>query len=337
MPLSLVSTSDQRRPLPWAGKAWQAVWRGWCDGRLAHALLVTGPLGIGKRRFVTALGDMLLCTRPDAAGLACGVCPDCRLLALGNHPDYVPIGPDAEGKSAEIRIAAVRQLIDREALKPHRGRRKVIVIDPAHQLNRNAANSLLKTLEEPAPTTLIILLTEAPSRLPATIRSRCQRVALAPPSESVALEWLADRVAGHSPRRLLCLAHGAPLRALAYLEEGRLARHEALFASFHDLITKARDPITEAEGWIANEPRLSCEWLAGWICDCLRLAVDNDCPCLIDVERRPELSRLARGLDVARAHRLLHRAWQACGEASSTINKQLLFESLLIELSRVRR
>ncbi|MBK1700437.1 DNA polymerase III subunit delta' [Thiococcus pfennigii] len=341
------SPADARRPPPWLQPAWEALTRARAAGRLPQALLVSGPAGIGKRRLVVALADALLCSAPGsdrgfdrgsgAAGLACGACTDCHLLEIGNHPDCVTVGPDPEAKSGEIRIDAIRDLIEREGLTPHRGRRKIVIIDPAHQLNRAAANGLLKTLEEPSPTTLLILISEEPSRLPATIRSRCQRLALAPPGEAMALDWLAGRVAEQEPRRLLHLAHGAPLRALTYLVDGRLERHETLFVSFRGVLAGVRDPVTEAKGWSEPEPRLSCEWLAGWVSDLLRLTVDPACRWLVDLDRRQPLLELAQGVALEPAHHYMRRVFEARARVDSTLNKQLLFESLLIGLARLRR
>ncbi|AGA91110.1 DNA polymerase III, delta'' subunit [Thioflavicoccus mobilis 8321] len=334
------SPGDERCPPPWLQPVWAVLTQARVAGRLPHALLISGPTGIGKRRLATAFVDALLCSAPGSDqgvnGGACGRCADCHLLAVGNHPDRLAAGPDPEAKSNEIRVDAIRELIDREGLTPHRGRRKVVVIDPAHQLNRAAANSLLKTLEEPAPTTLLVLIAEEPNRLPATIRSRCQRLALSPPSESAALEWLAGRVGDRDPRRLLHLAHGAPLRALDYLADGRLERHETLFEGFHGVLAGRRDPVTEARGWIELDPALSCEWLAGWVSDLLRLTADPACDCLIDLERHAVLKGLAQGLEPAPAHRYLQRVFEARGQVDSTINKQLLFESLLIGLAGLR-
>lgn len=327
----------QRVPLlPWLRPNWEALYRAWQADRLPHALLVTGPAGIGKRCLARALTEALLCRQPTLQDGACGACQDCHLLAVGSHPDRLLIGPDADGKSAEIRVDAIRRLIEVEGLTPHRARQKVVLLDPAHQLNRSAANSLLKTLEEPAPTTLILLVTEEPGRLPATIRSRCQRIALARPAEAEALDWLKDRVGDRDPRRLLHLAHGAPLRALTQLEDGWLARHESLFDSFKRLILCVGDPVTEAGAWIECEPRLSCEWLTGWICDLMRLAVDPNFVDLVNVHKREALLGLVDGLALDESHRYLQRLLGARAEVESSANKQLLFESLLIQLSRLR-
>jgi DNA polymerase-3 subunit delta' len=178
-------------------------------GRLPHALLIAGPAGVGKRLLTDLLVRGLLCRDPRPDSLPCGRCQDCHLVHLGNHPDLVRVGPDPQGKSDEIKVGVIRDLVESEGLTATRGSHKVVSIDPAERMNPSAANALLKTLEEPTPGTLFCLITERAHLLPATVRSRCQRLNLVLPDEAQAMEWLAGRVDGVDPRLLLRLAHGA--------------------------------------------------------------------------------------------------------------------------------
>ncbi|MCK4691608.1 MAG: DNA polymerase III subunit delta' [Desulfuromonadales bacterium] len=136
--------------------------------RIAHAYLFDGPDGVGKRLVALALARALFCQTGDG----CGDCPPCRKVDHNNHPDLHLL--DAEGTS--IKIDQVRSLQQDLALRPLEGKYKVCLIDGAEQLNPAAANALLKTLEEPQPNTVIILLTSQPEKLLPTIRSRCQRL-----------------------------------------------------------------------------------------------------------------------------------------------------------------
>ena len=260
-------------PLPsWLQAPWLALLGARRADHFPHALLLTGPLGVGKRLLVEALGRSLLCPRTDAQGFACGQCPDCLLLAAGTHPDLIQVGPDEETKSGEIKVDAIRALAGTEGLTAHRGGWKLIVIDPAHRLNLSAANALLKTLEEPAPSTLICLVSEQPSRLLATIRSRCQALRLPLPAEAEALAWLGPQVRGLAATTLLHLAHGAPLRALELADPERLARRDKLFGGFVAVAQGQRDPLGEAAAWNEADPALLLDWLSGWLSDLLRLA-----------------------------------------------------------------
>lgn len=304
---------------------------------MPHALLITGPAGIGKGVFARALAEALLCVAATDEGVACGGCPECRLLAAGNHPDGLWVGPDPDAKSPEIRVDVIRDLIDREGLTSHRGRYKIVVIQPAHQLNRAAANSLLKTLEEPSASTLMLLVSEAPGRLAATVRSRCQRILLPLPHEDLGRKWLAGRAKGADARLLLRLAHGAPFGALALLEDGLLERRDALFEGFVEVLNGVRDPIAEAEAWNISDARLSCEWLAGWISDILRLAAAPDPRHLAHPDKAESLAELVPRIDLRSAHRYLQDVYRAGALAGTTVNKLLLLESLLIGLANLRR
>ncbi|MBK8323267.1 MAG: DNA polymerase III subunit delta' [Betaproteobacteria bacterium] len=177
--------------------------------RLPHALLVSGRAGIGKAAFAREFARSLLCESPQE-GLACGACASCNWFSQGNHPDYREVLPEAaeegdddapaeaskEKKSLVIKIGQIRALGDLVSLSTHRAGFRVIVIRPAEALQPAAANALLKTLEEPPPATVIVLVSDRPARLLATIRSRCQVVALGGPPRDVAIAWLGAEGAG---------------------------------------------------------------------------------------------------------------------------------------------
>ena len=178
-------------------------------GRLPHALLISGQEGIGKRVLAIQLAHSLLCEQPGADGQPCGQCAACGWLQAGTHPDLLWLLPEEAGKA--IKVDQVRALTSELCMTSHAGRYKVAIIQPADAMNRNAANSLLKTLEEPTDNTLVVLLTALPGRLPATIRSRCQQLQVAVPDALSARQWLQDT--GMEPGQAigyLKLAHGAP-------------------------------------------------------------------------------------------------------------------------------
>ena len=211
--------------------------------RWPHALLLAGPRGIGKRLLALHLAQALLCESPQPSGKACGSCIGCNLVMRGAHPDLRLIEPvtyDDEGNATKvdtITVEPIRDLIDFALLSSHRGRAKVAVIAPAEALNGAAANALLKTLEEPPPGTYLVLVTNQPGRLPATLVSRCRRLPLAHPDPAVATAWLQDRgveeaglvlaQAGGSPWLALELAHADVRRARDVLL-GELARPDRL-------------------------------------------------------------------------------------------------------------
>ncbi|MBK8639732.1 MAG: DNA polymerase III subunit delta' [Chromatiaceae bacterium] len=322
---------------PWLKEPWAALQGARQADRFPHALLLTGPAGVGKRRLLEALAHSLLCHGTLAGGWACGQCPDCRLLAAGTHPDLARVGPDEEGKSGEIKVDAIRALAGAEGLTAHRGGWKLILIDPAHRLNTSAANALLKTLEEPAPSTLLCLVSEQPSRLPATIRSRCQVLRLAVPPEAEALAWLAPRTAGFDAATLLHLAHGAPLRALELANPEHLALRDRLIRGFVEVAQGKRDPLAEAATWNQAEPALLLEWLGGWVSDLLRLIPEliGSRPRLINADWAGDFRTLADQVDPAAGHRFLRQVWRVGASDTTNLNRLLLFETWLLEWARL--
>ena len=222
---------------PWHAVQWRELDVLLQAGTLPHALLLTGAPDIGKFRFARAFAGLVLCAAPR--GSACGRCRSCLLLAAGSHPDLVLIQPEEQGKA--IRIDAIRELREFCAGRPHQGGWRVILIEPADALNINAANALLKTLEEPGDRTLLILVSDQPGRLTATVRSRCRLLRLPTPSSEQALPWLRMQLAAEADAESLLMRAGRrPLRALA-LASGELA---GAFARFQELIAAVADGST---------------------------------------------------------------------------------------------
>ena len=202
-------------------------------GRLPHALLVHGARGTGKLALAEHIARFLLCEAADEARKPCGACDGCRWFLAGSHPDLRRIEPEAlarepvadmeegdapakKGKpSTEIKVEQVRELAGFLNLRSHRGRLRVALVHPAEDMNSNAANALLKGLEEPPPGAVFLLVSHRPARLLPTIRSRCVALPVAIPPRDEALKWLAAQGA-RDAERWLAYAGGAPLMALDY-------------------------------------------------------------------------------------------------------------------------
>lgn len=198
---------------------------------LPHALLLHGPRGVGKLALAERAAQLILCESADAARRPCGACDGCRWFLGGNHPDFRRLEPEALSKvssdteeeapargakpSTEIKVDQVRELADFLNIGSHRGRRRVALVHPADDMNLNAANALLKGLEEPPASALFILVAHRPARLLPTIRSRCVAVPVPVPGRDIALKWLSAQGVKDAPR-WLPYAGGAPLRALDY-------------------------------------------------------------------------------------------------------------------------
>jgi DNA polymerase-3 subunit delta' len=185
---------DRETPARWTplvGHERNARWlqRAVRTGRLGHAYLFVGPEGIGKRRFARHVAQTLLCEgRAPGAFAPCGGCASCVQVEAGSHPDYLEVRRPRD--RTELPISAIQELVAQLALKPARGGRKIAVVDDADDLNEESANCFLKTLEEPPPRSLLILVSTSPDAQLPTIRSRCQTLRFDPLSESEVAEVL---------------------------------------------------------------------------------------------------------------------------------------------------
>jgi DNA polymerase III subunit delta' len=279
------------RPLPWQHPLWLQLTAQILAGRLHHALLLTGAEGVGKRHFARALSAFLLCER--RTGYACGECGSCQQFLAGTHPDAALVSvdghlglcagvradqslshwtPDKDSRRKDIGIEAVRSLIAHLALSSHRGGARAVVVEPAEKLNGSSVNALLKTLEEPPPGAHFLLVSEQPALLKATLRSRCQRLALARPDAALAEAWLVAEGATDA-RALLRAANGAPLRALAALRTDRAQIEAQWRESMEKLAQRRESPLTVAADIGKTDAADFLRWLSGWLTEALRESV----------------------------------------------------------------
>lgn len=243
---------------PWQQRVFDGVLAALAEGRLGHALLFTGAPMMGKGRAVEMLARRLLCRSPGADGLACGRCRACELFAAGSHPDFKRISfiPNDKGDKlrSELVVDQMRELGQWFSLTPQMGGAQVALITPAHAMNLNASNALLKTLEEPSRDRYLLLVTDRPGRLPATIRSRCQRMEFRPPGRDEAIAWL--RGQGHSDQALesaLDAARGHPGLAAQWLAEGGLELRRTVMADLNALASGKQPAVELAQRWLADD------------------------------------------------------------------------------------
>jgi DNA polymerase-3 subunit delta' len=238
---------------PWQQRAHDQAMASLAAGRLGHALLFAGPAGLGKRAVVERLAAYAL-----SAGDPAVEARNRPLIAAGTHPDLhvVSFVPNKEGTRlrTEIVIEQIRELGQKLALTPQYGLAQVAIIDPADALNTAACNALLKTLEEPAPGRYLWLVSARPGRLPATIRSRCQRLEFRLPSRGEALAWLQGQ--GHEPAaaaEALVAAQGNPGLASEWLRGEGLALRRDIVADLAAMEAGRTDPLETALRWAGDE------------------------------------------------------------------------------------
>lgn len=319
--------------LPWQEADWAALQARLRQDRLPHALLLTGMAGLGKQDFARTFAAALLCTAPDVQGLACGQCRSCALLAAGSHPDYLEVVPDEPGKA--IKIDQVRALIRELGLTSQYGGYKFALLAPAEAMNRAAANSLLKTLEEPRRDTVLCLCSHEPTRLPATVRSRCQRVVMTPAAREPALAWLRAQtgLGEEEAGLLLTLANGAPLAALQLAEQDVLAQRQSMLRELQGVVAGSHDPVAVAQDWLKPGPELPLYWLYRWVTDLIRLR-QAPAASLGNPDQRDALQGLGERVDLQWLFRYLDSLHEAMRAIRGQANAQLTLETLLIQWAR---
>lgn len=222
---------------------------------LPHALLLCGSRGLGKRDFLRRFVRGLLCQHPQG-GDACGTCRSCLLFDAGTHPDYVSLsyGLRKDGvQRSDIVVDQIRHLSSRLATASQFGGWQIASIDPADAMNAAAANALLKTLEEPASQTMLILVADAPWRMPATIRSRCQRIDFQVPVREESLAWL-QQIGVRDASSALDAAAGNPGLARIWAEQGALAQRQEVRKDLAALASGRGDAMDMSKRWLDDVP-----------------------------------------------------------------------------------
>ncbi|TAK92040.1 MAG: DNA polymerase III subunit delta' [Burkholderiaceae bacterium] len=313
--------------------------------QLPHALLLHGQSGIGKTELAQFFAQSLLCEQPTPHG-ACGQCDACGWFAQGNHPDYRCIRPDAlsedvtntepeEGKdkkkaSQEIRVDQIRALADFVNIGTHRSGLRVVVLYPAQALNMNAANALLKVLEEPPPQSLFVLVADGLDRLLPTILSRCQKVSMGIPDPAQASSWLQAQGVKEGAA-LLAEAGGAPLAALALNEASDWRQLQG------ELLTELAQPaqmdaLRLAEKLYKLPLPTVIDWMQRWLYDLI--AYCQTSRVRYYPAREKTLLKLAQQIPLAATMELARQVNQFQAIARHPLNTRVQLEALLLQYQR---
>ena len=319
---------------PWLKDKRDALGARLARGDLPHALLITGQPGVGKLALAEQLAALLLCEQRGAEPEPCGQCPGCRMVAAGTHPDRLTVTREVDEKTgrqaATIKVDQIRALAERLALSSHRTGYKVALLFPAEAMNSNAANSLLKTLEEPTDKTVLILVCASPAQLPATIRSRCQQLRIAVPDAALAAGWLARQLPGVDAGGYLQLAGGAPLTALQLAEAGVADERRQQLCSLVEVLEGRLDPLAVAAQWGRDEQLQAVHWLQGWLMDLVRIRLSGNTASIRSVDLADTLQRLAARLDARELFRQMERLNRVLQVADGVLNRQLMVEEILL-------
>jgi DNA polymerase-3 subunit delta' len=314
--------------LPWHEGARSRLETAVAGERLPHALLLHGPEGVGKERFAAVLAGALFCSRRGATLIPCGECADCALSRAASHPDLHWLRIPEDKKS--IGVDAVREACEQLGMTSMRSGYRVAIVSPAHAMTTNAQNALLKTLEEPSPRTLLVLVTSRPSRLLATLRSRCQRVEIPRPGAAPATQWLGTELGAVPAVGLLDLAGGAPLRAAALAPH--FASLESQMTGLIDDLLSGRSEVTRMSAEMMGEGLpVRLDWLEAWLGTALRRRTLPDATGLT-IPGGPLLQRAAAEVNISAAFRMVDRLREARRLLEGSAAPQLVLEALLVEL-----
>jgi DNA polymerase-3 subunit delta' len=326
---------------PWQSQAASALLAR--KDRLPHALLFCGRQGIGKLAFAEAMAAALLCERPGSGGSACGKCASCGWMGQGSHPDLRRLEPEilrespdpeetSEKKkpSLEIKIDQVRDIAGFIAMTSHHGGAKVVLIHPAETLNINAANALLKNLEEPPAGTYFLLVAHRWHQLLPTIRSRCERVMLPAPDREAARRWLAEQRLSDADLAL-AQAGEAPLLALQF-DETYWRHREMLFKA---ISASGFDALRAAEQLRDSAPALIISLLQKWAFDLAWHKVTGRVR--FNPDHSAGIAATAGRLDLMAMLRFQRHMVGLQRIASHPLNARLFLEQLLLDYAGLLR
>lgn len=325
---------------PWNDDIWRNLIAD--RDRAAHALLFCGAAGLGKINIASRYAEKLL--------------GDSHRFSAVSHPDFHVLGPEAEldTEGSLLQRYGMRYYRTRATLKPKsvisvdqvraltntivnyaHGSVKVVLVSPAHRMNINAANALLKSLEEPPTDTVFILISDRPDQLPATIRSRCSRVDFRVPSRAVGLSWLSGKTDDARATLALDVACGAPLLAEEYLHSGFLEARETVIRDIQSALSGRIDITTLPTKWKDVGISSALVIFHGVLSDLVRAAYVHQPPGLNNPDQLDWLQRTAKGINLKEVFALTGRIGTYLRDTNSPLDKSLVLEDLLFDLDNI--
>lgn len=321
------------RLYPWQTVQWQQLQHAKADNRLPHALMLTGIAGTGKRTFADALVCSLLCDNPSvsAAGKVCH-CHACHLIAGRSHPDVLWIEPEKPGHAIKIdQVREINHFIQQSSMGDAS---RVVVISPADAMNMNAANALLKTLEEPSQQAYLVLVCDQAGALPATILSRCQQIHFPRPESSVALGWLRQQTnnEGADADLFLRLAYGAPCKAYAMMQDGDEVCRAQVVSQLAEAGRGALDPLKMAAGIKDTHYARVIDVMLSWLLDLVKLQLGAESDNIVNIDQLTVLQSLTTKTQIKTNLQIVDKLRQLMQaiQTGLNLNKQMMLESILI-------
>jgi DNA polymerase III subunit delta' len=308
---------------------------------LTPSLILSGPEGVGKRLTAISIAQELNCVdRTADHESACGKCAVCSRIARGTHPDVMTIEP---GETGSIKIEQVRAAIDRAVFRPFEGRRRVTIIERADALVPAAQNALLKTLEEPLPASVFILVTSRPDALLSTVRSRCAhlRFGRLQVAEVATVLERSEKYAHAEALTAAAASDGSVRRALDLeadeFADARSDAEDLLRAAGRDARTRLEraKELLKGGGTAASErDHLGARLMAmtALVRDAGLVASGADDALLVNLDRRPAVDALARALDVDRIGRIFSAVTRAEEALERNVSPKVVADWLAVQL-----
>ena len=328
-------------PLPWQQAVWSQLERAWYGQRMPHALLLHGVNGLGKHALAKWLAYAVLCDQSQVVvGSApvqhslrpCLQCTSCKLFIAGSHPDLVLISPEEDKQ--QISVDQIRAANERLTMTSARNSYRVAIVEPAHQLTVAAANSLLKTLEEPGKKSLLILVTAQRGAMLPTIRSRCQQLGITSPPINMAQNWLQQQTGKTVASDLLSFANGAPLRVLGYLQGSFESLQRAMTPDLAALMDNG-DVTQIAAQWADEQLPERLNWLDHWLTKRLRSEILGNDDRVTSNTGRVALQNASQVLNISTLFQALDKLRELKAQLRRTaLQKELAVESVLLIVQR---
>jgi DNA polymerase-3 subunit delta' len=300
-------------------------------GKTAHSYLFEGVPGCGRKKTALTLIQALFCTALQDD--ACGICPSCRKITGGNHPDIHHIAPLPDKR--DISIDQLREMQHMLSLRPYEAPRKVCIIEPAERMSVNAANSLLKTLEEPPGNALIILLTENAGMLLSTVRSRCQLIRFAPLSPEHILVLLERSGMPPEAAALVAPMSGGSLqRALELDNEALAARREAVLTRVSQLSLNRIATVFDAAEELSGNRDATLElldMLLSFFRDAVHLGAGNGE--IVNRSVRPAIESIAARRSLSGNLETLERIYSTRRDVQRNANPKLALDNLFMTMA----
>ena len=314
---------------PWQQQQWQRLNQMYHSDRMPHAILLNGQHGLGLDEFAKTLAVAILADAFTEHGAEPSESKDWQLFQSGNHPDFSLVEPEEPGKA--ISVDQIRRVIDFLQYTSQYNRKKIVLIHPAENMNRNAANGLLKTLEEPPGNSLIILVSYQSERLPVTIRSRCQKLNFSYHETAESAAWIKQHIDSEQQELAMMLA-GAPLLARQMIETDQLAERSELIKELCQLQKKQLEPISIAERWNSIGAGITINALLSFFNDMAKLKLTSDETVVTNRDIIKNLLQIIKRLDlfsILACYRLLlelnHKVL-----SSTSYNTQGLLEEFIL-------